>query len=444
LVLLLVLASTAYGQYEILSFDFTGGGARAAGMGKAYLAVSDNVNGLSWNPAGIHLVEKPVMGGSWSSLAPRGDATTLSASHIWRMEHSGSVSNISDFSFAAPVRVKGHQFVGSFTFTRAFDAFDDLETYYEGDLEDEVLGTVYAEQMVKTGLSGGVNVFNLGFGTRLYSNLSFGLSANIYTGSVLRESEQNLFLPDVFLEHLLQNADLEQLTTVMDTNKVSGMNFTIGFKYSGEQTSTGLIVKTPFEMKMDYDLIFYNLVTINGLIEDDGTDTVYFMENVTKYDMPWTIGLGVAHQATENLLLAGDVEYRAFQGGKIYTRDSVLINPGADNIEYWTEWDPRWKNTFTIRLGGEYLWRTGIGTIPLRAGTSYCQFPNKKIEIDFAGFVERSGVSCQSFSLGTGIHWEQIRFDGAYTYSASNDERFLAYEISTRNHHLGISFTGVF
>ena len=38
---------------QTYSFDFKGDGARAAGMGNAFMAVSDDISAGSWNPAGL-------------------------------------------------------------------------------------------------------------------------------------------------------------------------------------------------------------------------------------------------------------------------------------------------------------------------------------------------------------------------------------------------------
>jgi len=444
LVLLLILSSTAYGQWEALSFDFTGGGARAAGMGKAYLALSDDVNGLSWNPAGVYVVEKPVLGVSWSSLSPKGATNVLSPSHYRHFEHSGSIDEVTDFSFAAPVRIKGHQFVGSFSYTRSFDAFEDRESFFAGYIfVPDVGDTAYVEETSRNQLSGGANTVNFGFGTRFYGNLSFGVSANIYSGSILREIQTYVYLPDLFIEDWRQSADVEQFISTLDTNKISGVNFTLGLKYAGEKISSGLIVKTPFELKMDFDILIYNILMINDLVEDDGTDTIYFMDNVTKYDMPWTVGLGLAYHASENFVVAADAELRAFKGGKIYVREDVTINPGGDNIETWIELDPRWDNVFTLRLGSEYLWQTGIGTVPLRGGMGLCQMPDQNAWLAEDLSVERSTATCYHFSLGTGLHWEQIRFDASYLVSTI-DRVWGTLDYTNRNHHLNLSFTGVF
>ena len=68
-----LISTTAFG-YELYNFDFVGGGAKAQGMGNANLGLSDGVNGASWNPAGIYLDEKIVLGVSYQSLMPKGNS----------------------------------------------------------------------------------------------------------------------------------------------------------------------------------------------------------------------------------------------------------------------------------------------------------------------------------------------------------------------------------
>ncbi|UCD64406.1 MAG: hypothetical protein JSW34_02945 [Candidatus Zixiibacteriota bacterium] len=438
LLLVLIFASVAYGQ---MSFDFCGGGARAEGMGKAFLGVSDDVTGGSWNPAGIYTIDKPIVGLSWGSLRPRGASNMLVFSNFRHFEHSGSFDNIGSLNFAAPIRIKGHPFVGSFNYTRNFDVFENYAYFFAGDVYvDDLRSTVYLEEATETRLDGGVNSVSLGFGTRLYENISFGLSANVYTGKTVFEQTSFTIIPDAPLDDGMQVALREHVVTVTDTNKFSGVNFTIGFKYSGEKLGAGLVIKTPFELAQDFDESVFSIVYINGLPFDDGTDTLYFMDRLTKYEMPWMVGLGLAYNVKENFLLAADVEARAFKGRKVKFRESIIINPGGDNEEIYVEIDPQWNNAFVFRFGGEYLLQTGIGEIPLRAGAGACPIPTP----NYGELGETSTATSYGFSLGTGIHWEQIRFDVAYSLSTIERQFWPTLDYTNRNHHLNFSFTGVF
>ena len=63
-------------RFESFNFGFTGNGARARGMGNAFLAVSDDITGVGWNPAGIFRIESPMLGFSFGSLRPRGSSSS--------------------------------------------------------------------------------------------------------------------------------------------------------------------------------------------------------------------------------------------------------------------------------------------------------------------------------------------------------------------------------
>ena len=386
-----------------------------------------------------------VIGISWASFAPRGSSNLRIFNSISYSEHVGSFADVGSANFAAPFRVKGHPFVGSVSYTRAFDIFQSAEwnRTFERILEFDISGIFIFDTSNVTHdgyetFQGGLNVINFAFGTRMYDKLSAGLSVNIYSGNYLHVQNE-LFIVEndwYFFQHGTGVLD----STMTDTSKFSGMNLTLGMKYAGEKTFAGLIIKTPFALNVNADTLMYRLAYMNDVPLDDRTDTVYYMDNVTKYDMPWIVGAGFAYKVNENWLVAADAEMRAFKGGKIQYRDQITINPGGDNIETYIEYDPRWENVFTVRLGTEYLRQTGFGVVPIRAGLGYCPLPEPN--------YDNEGKSSQAVeyraSLGTGIHWSQIHFDVAYSVSTVDLHYYGIYDATNRNHHLNVSFTGVF
>lgn len=465
-VLLLLFAVTGIAQeeppedierppIEAYKFDFTGGGARAEGMGKAFIAVSDDITAGSWNPAGLYIQEKPVLSFSYGSLAPRGSTNSDIFLGTSEFDHTGSFSNVTAVNFVAPIRIKGHHFVGSFNYTRNFDEFQGHGFSWSGweflyrhfVTGDSII--VESDNNLTSELQGGLNSVNIGFGTRLYKNVSFGVTLNIYAGEAVRDQLTISQLDSVpHPAYIGVIAQAHSTENIIDTNKFSGYNATIGFKLKGEKLDAGLVVRTPFAMNIKTGRSFYSITSwgdlANGgmLLPIEG-DTLYFDNLLAKYDMPLMVGAGVAFRASENLLLAADAEYRHFSGGKIDMRDSLRIDPGGHNEEYFTKVDPKWNNVFTVRLGGEYLHQTGIGLIPIRAGLGYVPVPSPNVDISGG----TSTVVSYDFSLGTGIHWSQIYLDWAYTYSTADRETadsFSSEEQKNRNHHFNFTFTGYF
>jgi len=478
--LILLSAAPLYAQttlsgslYEDYVFNFLGGGARAAGMGKAYLAVSDDIYGISWNPAGIYMLEKPVMGMAYGSLVPRGmgNSLVLPGSQLSDVDHSGTLGAISSLTFAAPVRIKGHQFVGSAGYTRNFaqySKFGGTHQAYQSVWviegfnlreEDSSFNTYDFESQLK----GGLYSLNIGFGTRFYSNISFGATVNVYAGSTVREQDVTVFMDD-YPHDIGQRGHVLFESTQKDTAKFSGVNFTLGFKYHGDKWDAGLLVQTPFTLVANREFEIVNITRARGWdptynqfgeyrVVTEATDTLYVIDQKTKYEIPIRLGLGLAFKPSEKWLFAADFDYQPFSGQKVLNRDRLIIDPGGNNEEFFSEIDPEWNSVFRIRTGAEYLLESSFAKIPLRFGFGYNPMPAPSIDDDGEG---TSSTIDLSFSLGAGLHWEQIYLDWAYTYSAMDRDiyTFGAFEngniypvsgtIENRHHHIQFAFTGYF
>ncbi len=462
LVLLLACTSIGYAQEEVdifesltgyntYDFDFVGGGARAKGMGNAYFGVSNDINGGTWNPAGIFEIDETIVGISWFNLAPKGNSSTQLNASLVELNHDGSFSDLSSFNFVSPIRVSGHPFVFSLNLNRNFNSFTQvgvqtLDTVYNFS---SVTGRFFVDtNEVNTSRTisqeGGMNALSVGFGTRFYNNISFGATINIYTGKSLLFIDENSTGVG-FRYNGFQFANFESFSELEDTNKFSGANFTLGFMYNGDKVNAGLVIKTPFELKENRN---QNIVSETFIKADSAaavslisSGTLYTTDILFKYKMPLMLGVGVGYQVNEKLLLAGDLEYRAFSGKNIDFRISQTINPGGSNFEEYVTLEPEWNNSLSVRLGAEYMSAFSFGNVPLIAGFGYVPTPAPSID----DFGTSSTVVNYSITAGTGIHWEQIKLDLAYVYSTSDTEfGSLNGFQDIKNHVITFSFTGVF
>ncbi len=433
---------------ERYKFDFSGGGARAEGMGKAFIAISDDITAGSWNPSGLYILEKPIASISYGSFIPRGSSSSTLYGNLFELDHDGSYKEITALNFIAPVRIKGHHFVGSFNYTRNFDDYSSFG-YTATNAGDIIINNITTYHFTSDGtytttFHSGLNSINFGFGTRVYKNLAFGASVNIYTGLSTRE-QNNLVMTDYIpvRADLVQGLRTMTTTTVIDTNKFSGYNVTLGFKLNGDQLDAGLVIRTPFSLNVKTGRSIYVISKSAGLETGDflttETDTTYYDNLLVKYYMPLMIGGGVSYQASENLLVATEMEYRPFASKQVDVRDSLKIDPGGNNIEFFTRVDPEWNNVLIVRAGGEFLKETEYGIVPLRAGFGIAPIPAPNIDLTGA----KTSSSGFYFSFGSGIHWEQIHLDWAYTYS-SYKTTVGNIEDNSNNHHFNFTFTGYF
>ncbi len=435
-------------------------------MGNAFLGISDDISAVSWNPAGLNRredpYEQPVMALGYQSLSS--DATFRSTP--WEVEgqfdYSNSFSGWDFMSIVLPIRIKGHLFVGSVAYTRLGEEVHnggmEVDTSMWFDVEDEISNTLrpFHYQLLNSYHSR-VNALNVGFGTRLYDKLSFGLAVNVYGGTAGQTTVETSLWEELIypMGPGNQRCDGVVMNMVYDTASFSGVYFTLGFRYAAETFSAGLIVKTPHTLRESIDVFVDRRAYVND-VEIDIAIAVHDDDHVVELDQPLMLGAGVGYNATENLLLAADVECRHYGSGKVHVRDSLRLVPGAADTEFFTEFEPYWNNAWVFRFGAEYIWNTGsrlFPTVPLRLGRQYIQVPQPNVEGGGLEFVNgqityvptTSLATLTKWSFGAGLRWAQIHLDAAYVISSIDQEdRFWAQKSSVDNGTLSFTFTGFF
>jgi long-subunit fatty acid transport protein len=448
---LLALTGVAFSQSTM---DFLGGGARAQGMGKAFYGVSDDITALTWNPAGLAKQEKPILGISYGLFDPRGSykdfgINNVIDSSIDRYEQSGSFNNVSFFGFLAPLRIRGHQFVLSATYNRAFNEYQTANYYDQGEQVLSSNGVPYDTISYTNRIGGDYHaapyVVSFGFGTRIYHNLDFGAALNVYTGTAVNHVNTDFVSPDYVPANLLgQSVVFQSQTRRTDTAKFGGVNMTVAAKYTAPNYSLGLVIKSGYKLSEKVNSMVENFTRYNGLIQAGLTDTLYIDNQLEKVEVPWMIGVGGGYRVKPLWLVSADVEYRPWSGHNILHRDSVIIRSGGDNLEKYSTRDPRWFNVLTMRAGTEYIMTTStrlVPKLPFRCGIGYVPIPAPTYNLrDTLSTKSTSGFN---LSAGTGIYWQQIHLDLAYTYSSFDLDSAYG-QLKMRNHDFSVGFTGFF
>ena len=130
---LLLFTAVVSGQESIaaleeIDYNFYGSGARALAMGNAFVGLSNDENSGTWNPAGIWVIESPVVSFTYLHYAPVGvltDGITPLATNI-RM----NVKTLASFAFATPVRIKGQPWVFNFNYLRNNEYIFEANLFY--------------------------------------------------------------------------------------------------------------------------------------------------------------------------------------------------------------------------------------------------------------------------------------------------------------------------
>ncbi|MCB2202103.1 outer membrane protein transport protein [bacterium] len=455
---ILVIAFAATGFTQI-SYNFTGAGARAKAMGGAFIGVSDDITAGTWNPAGLWVHEGPKFGADYGLLLPRGESETA----LLTASQSGSWNSFGALAFVAPIRIRGHQFVASASYSTIFEDYSSASAVKEGmyQIPGVMLDPAAYSIQVSQEAHFDPRALVFALGTRLSEKVSFGFSTDIYLGKATVKSTRLAIAQDFPDGDSPQTAVATQRGLGYDTTSYSGFGLTGGLKYNGDNFALGLIVRAPFSFKATTDSKGFTLTSFAGLDQPDNSDTIYVDDQLVKYDLPIMVGVGFAYNLKENLLWAIDAEYRPFSGHDAEVRISQNL---SEDTETFQTVKTNWEDVFTFRTGMEYQWETGHSTfplVPLRLGFAYVPVPTPDQTVTNAQTFATSFSSTSGYSItgGFGLWWEYITLDVVYSYSALDRESFfilgeptqlfvpltaVPVEVRDRNHNLSLTFTGYF
>jgi long-subunit fatty acid transport protein len=293
----------------IESFNFIGSGARARGMGGAFIGVADDATAISWNPAGLATLERPeasVVGiYTMDKYAFKFATSSFGTLLDEKFDQSHPVFNFA--SAAYPLVVAERNVV----FAAAYQRLIDL--YYE-----------YEDTIQAWEEKGGVDAISPALGVQITPEVSVGASVNIWTGHYDEKYTDKVTPANSYDE---KNVD-----------KFSGLNFNIGLMGHFDRAKIGAVLKTPLTLKDKYSWA--------------GTDYT------DKLKFPMIFGFGVSFMPNENLTLAADYEIRTFSKIKVYD----------DITDTEIEFDSLYEDASQFRFGLEYLVIQDFGVLPLRLG----------------------------------------------------------------------------
>jgi len=363
-----------------------GSGARALGMGGAFLARADDATAASWNPAGLSYLRLPELSFVWLHGSLNSQARDAANTLVTRDERSGSAPDFVAVAFPYSLgRTSGsaqisYQRVISFTSDRTIQDADQTRT---------------VDSM------GGYDLLALGTGLKLSRTLRAGLTVNHwfngYKQLVVREQRA---IPT------RQNAAFD----------LSGWNAHVGLIWSPwESLNLGGVVKTGFRSDLTLTrsrVDFYP----NG----DTTQNSYSRDTLA-LDLPGAVGVGASWRPKSNLTLALDFTRTNWSDGRIFNFFTLQRSevPGDrpipteprnsfDVLPYPTLDDVRQKNTKQLRVGVEYVILRSKFKWPVRAG----YFTDEQ----FFRAADGTAPTFDGFTLGAGVIVNRVLLDVAYVY----------------------------
>jgi hypothetical protein len=390
----------AFGQaQEELGFSapssvVQGAGARAFGMGGAFLARADDATAASWNPAGLSYLARPefsLVGArkGFYSQTTGADGSVLRTENFW--------GNTPDFVSAAyPIRIgsasgsvqASFQRVISFEGHRTVDRVTSGSRPQRGETATTPTGTFGYQ----ADADGGFDALSLAAGLRLTHYLRVGLSINRWINGFHEVRVREGGRPGT------QEVDFA----------LSGWNINLGIiAHPAENLNLGFVFKSPFTGHVTLDRRRTDQLTdLGAIVVNDYTS------DAVRLDFPAAFGLGVSWRPLSPLTVSADYTRSLWSKGRIYNYFTLPASGQpefSDELYYPTLADPKLgppqHDTEQWRFGAEYVILGNKVSFPLRAG-----YFNDRQLIDSFGEQPR----LNGFTAGAGVILGSVLFDVAY------------------------------
>ncbi|MGA1791924.1 MAG: OmpP1/FadL family transporter [bacterium] len=394
--LLLLTASRLYAQVEPFSVSSpptpVGSGARAMGIGGAFVAVADDATAASWNPAGLIQLQTPEVSAVYSVERRVERRYSIFFPDI-DGEEKTNISDLNYLSMAYPFNLARRNMVLSLNYQRLFDFRRDLRVNWSDGSADEFhsRGTLYT-------LSPALAI-------QAREDLFLGATINIWSDDWTGRSDW---------KNTYQHLDPNWTQGVVEEYKnFRGVNANFGLLYRvNPKLTLGLVFKTPFRGKFDYSYRNSADPNINAGVAYGKIESI---------DLPPTYALGISYRMSDAWTLSFDVTRKDWD-------ELVWRNGRGESFGLFTAFDPngvpvvspRIDPTYALRFGMEYLKILEKTVIPIRGGIFYDPIPSIGSPHNEYGF-----------SFGSGLSLGNLIVDFAYQYRVRYDvpgtERGLGY-----------------
>jgi len=396
LFLLVVLVSGATGWAQSLqsaeiasSPNPVGSGARALGMGGAFIGVADDATAASWNPGGLTQLESP-------EISAVGAAVLRSEDNLFpgHPEASGkqtvSRGGLNYLSAACPLVVADTNVVVSLNYQHLYDFTREWNTRLHGE---------GLKQAWRVDQGGGLYALGIALGVQVAPRLAVGCTLNLWEDLLYRNGWEQVIRTRNRVRDILGN--LHRVNHyVRNRYDFSGWNVNVGALWNlTENLSLGLVLKSPFTAELAH-----RTTSIVRYLPYPAYRQVNFLDE--ELDMPMSYGVGLGYRFSDSLTAALDVSrtqwedfvYRSARGREFSPVSGLPM--GKSRIEAATQ----------VRAGFERLFIRPGFVVPLRAGCFYDPAP-----------AEGGSDPYYGFSLGSGIGVGRTVWDIAYQVRLGTD-----------------------
>ncbi len=375
IIFILLFVSSGNGSAEYLlpttSPNPVGSGARALGMGGAFIGVADDATAASWNPGGMTQLKKPEI-----SVVGRYAARTEEFENDgYRSSICNEGTDLNYLSVVYPFSILQRNMVLAANYQQLFDL--DLKLKYKENIFD------YNYER-----TGNLSPIGVSYSVQIVPKFSAGVTFNFW---------RDIFNANTIKETTVAIYNSQPFGTVTTKSKLKGFNSNWGIFFRPfESASIGLVYKTQF--KADIDMAISTI--------DEETEP---SNKKIKLEMPESYGIGLSYKFTDMFKVSADV-YRTDWSDYTLKIDN---GPAQSGVTGNPLNESHVKDTMQIRTGLEYLLIDKVkhAVVPLRFGLFYDPVPD-----------QGSPINVYGTSAGTGYSTARFAVDVLYQYKASDGE----------------------
>ena len=418
---LVLLAGAAQAQVAVNSSpSVVGSGARALGMGGAFIAVADDATAASWNPGGLPQLERPEV-----SLVYSYNLLRESFGCGQQLDHHGTdevdFGSLNYLSVVYPFRrtLAGRNVVVSLNYQRKLDFDRDLDfTYRVMDMLVQSSGNSFYKQR------GSLGALSPAIGFEITNRLSLGIAVNIWNQSLIPSNEWEEKTSTDFWTTFGNVLTPGRLVQEERYENFEGINYTFGLLYKPtSRLSLGAVYHTKFAADVDYTLKTIQLVPPSSAV----------IKQDRRIEFPSAWGIGVAYRfPNDKLTLSLDVTRRNWdEFVEIERHPFFFAGRRISPITGLEKWHSPAKPTYTVRLGAEYVFvnpnKPKQKYLPsFRCGAFYDPAPSGGRRVNFLGLGPVTGEPDDFWGVTVGaglLVKNRVNIDFAYQYRWGDDVR---------------------
>lgn len=364
-----------------------GSGARATGMGGAFIAIADDATAASWNPGGLMQLETPEFSMVGSCDISRDDYDSERHPEVASMNEITRY-DLNYLSIAYPFQIASKNMVVSLNYQKIYDLHKDMDFRVINTGRLPGFPQYKIRDKVRFRQRGSLKALSPAYAIQITPRFSVGAAFNIWTDRLFWNNDWTTKTRESFSGiGVTGTTYINKRLRKESYSHFKGFNMNFGFLWDINPTITiGAVFKTPFEAGLHYRYQETQKIYQRALGRII-TSSVRFSEH-RELEMPMSYGVGMAVRLSDILTVAFDV-YRTnwsrfFMEDKNHRKTSPITGAPKKHSHV--------HDTTQIRLGGEYLLMLEKTIIPLRAGLFYDPQPSQKHPDDFFGFSLGSGI----------------------------------------------------